>query len=103
MGAEPFRRWATLPQSFPFNIDPEPSPVVGLIAEALGLCCQVHGLVGWNATLVDTIAGCSKLRFRRLKLTNRFSERTDLTREKEFRFVSFCVPFSPIKNASHCF
>jgi len=26
---------------------------VRLIAEALGLCCKVIGLVGWNATLVD--------------------------------------------------
>ena len=28
-----------------------------LIAEALGLCCQVLALVDWNATLVDIIAG----------------------------------------------
>ena len=53
MGAEPFLSWATLPQPFPFYINPQPSPVVGLIAEALGLRCQVLGLVGWNATLVD--------------------------------------------------
>ena len=26
---------------------------MGLIAEALRLCCKVLGLVGWNATLVD--------------------------------------------------
>ena len=26
---------------------------MGLIAEALGLCCHVLGLVGWNTTLVD--------------------------------------------------
>ena len=42
-----------LPQPLPLNIDPQPSPVVGLIAEALGLCCEVLGLVGWNTTLVD--------------------------------------------------
>jgi len=43
----------TLPQPFPFHIDPEPSPVVGLIAEALGLRCEVLGLLCWNAPLVD--------------------------------------------------
>ena len=42
-----------LPQPFPVDVNPEPSPVVDLIAEALGLCCKVLGLVGWNATLVD--------------------------------------------------
>ena len=48
-----FRHSATLSQPFPFDIDPQPSPVVGLIAEALCLCCKVLGLVGWNTTLVD--------------------------------------------------
>ena len=48
-----FLLWVTLPQPFPLDIDPEPSPVVRLIAEALGLRCKVLGLVGWNATLVD--------------------------------------------------
>ena len=43
----------TLPQPFPLDIDPQPSPVVGLIAEALGLRCKVLGLVRWNITLVD--------------------------------------------------
>jgi hypothetical protein len=35
-GAEPFLSGATLPQPFPFDIHPQPSPVVGLIAAALG-------------------------------------------------------------------
>ena len=52
-GAEPFLFWATLPQPFPFHIDPEPRPVVRLIAEALGLRCQILCLIGWNTTLVD--------------------------------------------------
>jgi hypothetical protein len=26
---------------------------MSLISEALGLCCQVLGLVSWNATVVD--------------------------------------------------
>ena len=26
---------------------------MGLIAEALGLCCQVLGVASWNTTLVD--------------------------------------------------
>ena len=30
-----------LPQQLPLDIHPQPFPVVGLIAEALGLCCQV--------------------------------------------------------------
>ena len=42
-----------LPQPSPFDVDPQPSPVVRLISEALGLCCEVLALVGWNATLVD--------------------------------------------------
>ena len=42
-----------LPQALPLDIDPEPSPVMGLIAEALGLGCKVLGLVGWNAALMD--------------------------------------------------
>ena len=43
----------TLPQPSPFQVYSQPSPVVGLIAEALGLCCQVLGLACWNTTLVD--------------------------------------------------
>ena len=35
-----------LPQPFPFDVGVEPSPVVSLIAEALGL-------VGWNTSLMD--------------------------------------------------
>jgi hypothetical protein len=42
-----------LPQPFPLYIDPQPSPVVRLITETLGLRCQVLGLVVWNTTLVD--------------------------------------------------
>ena len=42
-----------LPQPFPVDIHPEPRPVVGLTAEALGLCCKVHGNVGGYATLMD--------------------------------------------------
>ena len=42
-----------LTQPFPVGIDPEPRPVVRLIAEALGLGCEVLGLIGWNATLMD--------------------------------------------------
>ena len=42
-----------LPQTLPADIDPQPSPVVGLIAEALGLRFQVLDLVGWKTTLVD--------------------------------------------------
>ena len=52
-GTEPVLSRATLPQPFPLDINPQPSPVVSLIAEALGLSCKVLGLVGWNATLVD--------------------------------------------------
>ena len=44
---------SALPQPFPFHIDPEPSPVVRLIAEALGLCCEVHGLVGGYTPIMD--------------------------------------------------
>ena len=47
------RSCASLPQPLPFHIGPQPSPVVRLISEALGLYCQVLGLVGWNTTLVD--------------------------------------------------
>ena len=43
----------TLPQPFPVDIDPEPRPVVGLTAEALGLRGKVLGLIGWNAALMD--------------------------------------------------
>ena len=53
VGTEPFLFGATLPQPLPFDIHPQPSPVMGLIAETLGLRCQVLGLVGWSATLVD--------------------------------------------------
>ena len=42
-----------LTQPFPVGIDPEPRPVVGLTAEALGLGCKVLGLIGWNAALMD--------------------------------------------------
>ena len=42
-----------LTQPFPFDIDPQPRPVVGSISEALGLRCEVLGLVGWNASFVD--------------------------------------------------
>ena len=42
-----------LPQPLPFYINPQPSPVVHLIAETLGLRCKVLSLVGWNTTLVD--------------------------------------------------
>ena len=42
-----------LPQPLPVGVDPEPSPVMGLIAEAPGLRGKVLGLVGWNATLMD--------------------------------------------------
>jgi len=42
-----------LPQPFPFDIDPEPRPIVGLIAEALGLRGKILGLVAWNSTLVN--------------------------------------------------
>ena len=51
-GTEPFLSGATLPQPFPFDIHPQPSPVVGLIAAALSLRGKVLGLIGWNATLV---------------------------------------------------
>ena len=43
----------TLPQPLPFHIHHQPRPVVGLIAEALGLSGEVLGLLGWNAPLVD--------------------------------------------------
>ena len=59
-GTEPVLPRATLPQPFPFNIDPQPPPVVRLIAEALSLSCQVLGLVSWNTTLVDVVTGCSR-------------------------------------------
>ena len=52
-GTEPVLPRATLPQPFPLHIDPEPSPVVRLIAEALGLRCKVLGLSSCNTTLVD--------------------------------------------------
>ena len=42
-----------LPQPFRVDIHPEPRPVVGLTAEALGLGCKVLGLIGWNAALMD--------------------------------------------------
>ena len=42
-----------LPQPLPVSIDPEPRPLVGLTAEALGLRGKVLGLAGWNATLMD--------------------------------------------------
>ena len=42
-----------LPQPLPLHIDPEPSPVVGLTAEALSLRSEILGLLGWNTTLVD--------------------------------------------------
>ena len=42
-----------LPQPFPVDIYPEPSPAVGLITEALRLGCKVLGLIGWNAALKD--------------------------------------------------
>ena len=42
-----------LPQPLPVGVDPEPSPVMGLTAEALGLGCKVLGLIGWNAALMD--------------------------------------------------
>ena len=35
--------------------------------------------------------------------TSHFSEQTYLNQEKELLFVTFCVPFSPIKTASYCF
>jgi len=38
-----------------------------------------------------------------LKSANRFSEQTYLNQDKEFLFVSFCVPFSQLKTASYCF
>ena len=45
--------WATLPQPLSFHIVPEPGSVVGLTAEAKGLRCEVLGLLGRNATLMD--------------------------------------------------
>ena len=42
-----------LPQPLPVDVGVEPRPVMGLIAEALGLGCKVLGLVGWNAALMD--------------------------------------------------
>ena len=40
-------------QPLPRDINPEQCPVVGLIAEALGLRGKVLGLIGWNAALMD--------------------------------------------------
>ena len=31
--------------TFPLDIDPQPCPIVSLIAEALGLCCKGLGLL----------------------------------------------------------
>ena len=48
-----FGSWSSYPNRFRVHVHPEPRPVVRLIAEALGLGCQVRGLVGWNTALVD--------------------------------------------------
>jgi hypothetical protein len=47
-----FSSWGTLPQPFPLGIDPQPSPIVRLIAEALGLCGKVHGGVSGDTALM---------------------------------------------------
>ena len=60
MGAEPFRSWATLPQPFPLDIDPEPSPIVGLITETLGLCCEAISEFRWNTNFVDVVTSYSR-------------------------------------------
>ena len=53
-GAEPVLRMGRfLSQPFSLQIDPKPSPVVGLITEALGLCRKVHCNLGGDTTLVD--------------------------------------------------
>lgn len=38
-----------------------------------------------------------------LKSANRFSEQTYLNQDKEFLFVSFCVPFLNINDSNYCF
>jgi len=45
--------WSRLPQPRPVDVNSQPSPIMRLIAEALGLRCEVLGLVGRNTTLVD--------------------------------------------------
>ena len=42
-----------LAQPLSLDVCFEPSPVVGLITEALGFRGKVLGLLGWNATVVD--------------------------------------------------
>jgi len=42
-----------LSQPLPFDIDPQPSPVVRLITDAVHLCRLILCVFDWNITLAD--------------------------------------------------
>ena len=81
-GAEPFLFWATLPRPFPFNIHPQPSSVVSLVAEGMGPCREVIGLFAWNTNLVNNYTTNSRKWFRRLKLQIAFQSKPISIRKK---------------------